>query len=267
VAVVTAIVIGAARSSRAVAEFLSRELDVSRTAAHAGVLITAILFSVPFLGGLFRVSRRLAAALGAAALPKAADGKTDLAAAPRRALIATLQLGIVLLVGLPFVALTQPFLPSGVAAAALAIVIGLYALAFWRSALNLEGHVKAGADVIVEALVAHARKRDTPDEEALAEIKNLVPGIGEPVPLRLGARSIAVGRTLAELNLRALTGASVLAIARGSEGVIVPKADEVLRADDVLAIAGTRDAVAAASDLLAAETWNLIAANNPIAAH
>jgi CPA2 family monovalent cation:H+ antiporter-2 len=42
----------------------------------------------------------------------------------------------------------------------------------------------------------------------------------------------------------------VLAIARGEAGVIVPVAGEVLRAGDVLALAGTHDAVAAASELL-----------------
>jgi len=61
---------------------------------------------------------------------------------------------------------------------------------------------------------------------------------------------IAVGKTLAELNLRGLTGASVLAIARGEDGVIVPVASEILRAGDLLALAGTRDAVAAAADVL-----------------
>jgi monovalent cation:H+ antiporter-2, CPA2 family len=75
-------------------------------------------------------------------------------------------------------------------------------------------------------------------------------GLGEPVPLRLTETSPAVGKTLAEINLRGLTGASVLAIARGDQGIIVPTATEVLQADDVLALAGTRDAVAAATNAL-----------------
>jgi CPA2 family monovalent cation:H+ antiporter-2 len=62
----------------------------------------------------------------------------------------------------------------------------------------------------------------------------------------------AVGRTLAEIKLRGLTGATVLAIQRGDESVLVPSGHERLQAGDVLAIAGTREAVEAARELLAA---------------
>ncbi len=175
----------------------------------------------------------------------------DLAAAPRRALVVTLQLALVLLVGLPLFALTQPFLPSWAEVGVLsAMLVGL-GFILWRSATNLEGHVKAGAEMIVEALVAQARKRGTnPDQQGLDRIKDLMPGLGEPVPFWLNERSAAVGKTLAQLNLRGLTGASILAIARGEQSVIVPKANEVLRGGDVLAIAGTHDAIAAAKELL-----------------
>jgi CPA2 family monovalent cation:H+ antiporter-2 len=59
-----------------------------------------------------------------------------------------------------------------------------------------------------------------------------------------------VGKTLAQLNLRGLTGATVLAIHRGGGDVSVPTAGEVLRAGDVLALAGTHAAVEAAKGLL-----------------
>jgi CPA2 family monovalent cation:H+ antiporter-2 len=61
-----------------------------------------------------------------------------------------------------------------------------------------------------------------------------------------------VGRTLAELDLRGQTGATVLAIQRGSNSVSFPAAREVLQAGDVLALAGTEEAVAAARGLLRA---------------
>jgi CPA2 family monovalent cation:H+ antiporter-2 len=74
--------------------------------------------------------------------------------------------------------------------------------------------------------------------------------LGKPVPVRVNAASGAVGKTLAQTNLRGVTGASVLAIARGEEGIIVPTAGEILRAGDLLALAGTRDAIAAATEML-----------------
>ena len=46
------------------------------------------------------------------------------------------------------------------------------------------------------------------------------------------------------------TSYSVLAIARGGAGVLAPLATEALCAGDILALAGTRDAIAAATDLL-----------------
>ena len=66
----------------------------------------------PFCIGIVRIARRLGLALADRALPERDGQKIDLAAAPRRALIVTLQLAIVLLVGTPLVALTQPFLPG-----------------------------------------------------------------------------------------------------------------------------------------------------------
>ena len=116
---------------------------------------------------------------------------------------------------------------------------------------NLAGVLRAILVDFAEALVSHARKHTaSEDHEALQAIKHLMPGLGEPIPLRLDAKSPAVGRSLAELDLRGQTGASVLAIARGEEGLIVPMASEVLRDGDLLALAGTKDAIQSAMSLL-----------------
>jgi CPA2 family monovalent cation:H+ antiporter-2 len=108
--------------------------------------------------------------------------------------------------------------------------------------------VKAGAQLILEAL-AKQTASDEP-EHALDQVRALVPGIGEPVPVALGDASPAIGQTLAQLDLRGLTGASVLAISRPDGGVSIPTAHEALRAGDVLALAGTREAIDAARALL-----------------
>src|SRR5262249_24089903 len=163
------------------------------------------------------------------ALPAAAKGKVDLAAAPRRALVVTLQLAVIALVGLPMLAVIQPFVPGWAAGLSFGLLVIVPGFVLWRRATNLQGHVKAGAQMIVEALETQAARRPAPDEDALAQIQHLMPGLGELVPVRLDDRSAAVGKTLAQLNLRGITGASVLAIVRGDQGVIVPVAGEVLR--------------------------------------
>ncbi len=251
VALLSALVIGAGTSTEAMAGVVARTLGLSAGLARVLVILAALALAVPFLVGVFRIIRRLGIALAQAVLPEAGKGRVDRAVAPRRALVVTLQLAIVLLVGLPLLALTQPFLPSWASPLVLGALLLLLGIAFWRSALNLEGHVKAGAEMIVEALVTQARKgAAASDHDAFEQIRQLMPGLGEPQPLRLDAGDAAVGKTLAELNLRGLTGASVLAIARGKEGVIVPLASEVLSEGDVLALAGSHDALGAATAIL-----------------
>jgi CPA2 family monovalent cation:H+ antiporter-2 len=78
----------------------------------------------------------------------------------------------------------------------------------------------------------------------------MLPGLGQLVAVPLAAGSAAVGQTLAQLNLRGRTGATVLAITRPDGAVLAPGAQEQLRAGDVLALAGTGEAIAAAKTRL-----------------
>jgi CPA2 family monovalent cation:H+ antiporter-2 len=71
--------------------------------------------------------------------------------------------------------------------------------------------------------------------------------------VKIDATSPAVDRSLAELNIRGKTGATILAITRRGESgakVVVPSGKEVLRVGDILALAGTQEAVDAASKML-----------------
>jgi CPA2 family monovalent cation:H+ antiporter-2 len=68
----------------------------------------------------------------------------------------------------------------------------------------------------------------------------------------IDALATCVGKTLKALNLRALTGATVIAIDRGAGDVVYPNADDTIEAGDVLVLTGTKDAVAAARELLEA---------------
>ena len=239
--------------------FIHQRVGLDEGVARVVVLVAAAALAIPLGTGVVRVSRRLGLAIAEAALPSVKPGALDLAAAPRRVLVVTLQLGMVLITGLPLLAVTQPLLGGVYAPIAFAALVLALGVGFWRSAANLQGHVQAGAQTIVEALISQARKGGVtiqpgahadPPPEVLAQVRKILPGLGDPTPVYLHESSGAVGRSLAELNLRGITGASVLAIARGSEGLLVPTAKEVLRAGDTLALAGTHDAIAAAKELL-----------------
>jgi CPA2 family monovalent cation:H+ antiporter-2 len=76
--------------------------------------------------------------------------------------------------------------------------------------------------------------------------------MGDPVPLRVAAGSPVAERSLADINLRSITGATVLAILRDrGEQVLMPSGPQVLRAGDLLAVIGTHDAVESARALVA----------------
>lgn len=214
------------------------------------VVGAAALLALPFCLGLMRNARRIAVSLADAAFPPPADGAVDAARAPRRTLLVLLQLTVLLVLGLPYLAVTQPFLPGLESVAVLAALLTVVLLALWRSAADLDGHIRAGAQLVVEAVAAGAGSPDPAPGATAQQIAALLPGIGEPTPYRVRAGSPAIGQSLATLNLRGATGATVLAIVRGGQSVVVPTADEVIRADDVLALAGAEDAVAAARALL-----------------
>jgi CPA2 family monovalent cation:H+ antiporter-2 len=194
-------------------------------------------------------------------LAPAAQGSPDPAAASRRLLTVTLQLGLVLLAGLMLLALTQPFVGGVVAPLHLALLLVVLVAGFWRGASDLHGHVRAGAQTIFDVIVDQARTggADTaassdPPAPAPSPGPLLLPGLGVPTLVRLEPPNAAVGRSLASLNLRGVTGATVLAITRPEQGVLVPMAKDPLRAGDVLALAGSTEAIQAARQLLRGAT-------------
>ena len=219
-------------------------------AAWGVVIAGGVLVAAPFCLGIMRNARRIAVGLALAAFPLPEAGAVDAAMAPRRTLVVLLQLTVLLLIGLPYLAITQPFLPGLESVALLALLLTMALLGLWRSAADLDGHIRAGAQLIVEAVAAGAGRTTASPDETARQIATLLPGLGEPIPFALPPDSPALGKSLAELNLRGATGATVLAIVRGGTGVVVPTAHEILRLGDVLALAGADDAVAAARVLL-----------------
>ncbi|WP_338863290.1 cation:proton antiporter [Myxococcus stipitatus] len=248
-----ALVIGTSLSAESMARFVEARTGVDEDLSRNLILGGAVLLAVPFILGVIGIARRLGVMLAEAALPARTDGKLDLAVAPRRVLTVTLQVGIMLLVSIPVVMVTQPFLKNAAGPLIVLTLVGVMGVTFWRGATNLHGHVRAGAQVIVAALAAQSHSKEPgaqDDDHALDHVQGLLPGLGAPASVRLEETSPVAGKSLAEVNLRGLTGATVLAIQRGEESVSVPTAQEVLRVGDVLALMGTCEAVEAAKALL-----------------
>jgi CPA2 family monovalent cation:H+ antiporter-2 len=264
-ATVVAITIGASLSWNDVRAWLVRELLWSDRLAFAAVWTGVFVVAAPFIFGIFRMARGLADLLARSALPAAE--RMDRAVAPRRALIVTLEIGIVLVVGLPLVALTQPFLPPFRGAAVLVAILLLLAVAAWRSATNLEGHVHAGAQVLLSAIRDSLPPEHMTTEmpttgltglypidggaaDRLTTATHLLPGMGAPSPFRMEAHFASAGKTLAEVGLRGRTGATVLAISRGGVGIPAPSKIETLEPGDTLVLVGTKQALREAKRIL-----------------
>jgi len=230
-----------------VAQILSANIALTQWTAMIVVYSGFAVLAMPLALGMFGLIRRLGNELAIRALPKLEADSVDFAQAPRRAFLLSLQLGLLLSVSVPLLVLLQPFFPSVPGVLVLLSLCMLALIGFWRSAGELEAHTRAGAQAVLEAFKALTREQqshsDTPEVEA---IESLLPGLGEFVGLEIEPGHVWVDQTLAQVNLRGLTGATVLAIRREHADVLTPEGKVVLKAGDTLVLAGTKDALAAA---------------------
>jgi len=261
-AAVTAVIIGTSIVHRRLPGWVGAEAAAS-PGVRLALLLGGGLLALPFAFGLLRTMRRLALVLAESALPKPARG-VDQGLAPRRTLAATLQIGMVIAVGVTVTLLTLPFVPPfGVAGVVAAYLLTL-GIAFWRNAADLDRHSRAGAELVVHVLGKQGHSGDTGMFEVVRE---MLPGLGTIVPVEVGVGSEAVGRTLGELNLRGRTGATVVALSRGEERDPAPTAATRVEAGDMLALSGSGTAIGLAVALLRARDTSSPPSGTAASAH
>jgi CPA2 family monovalent cation:H+ antiporter-2 len=224
-----------------------------RSAGWAGTIApwlvgtTVAALAAPFLFGIVRIARQVGIGLARMAIPEPLHGP-DNGRAPRRTLAMALQIGVVLAVGVPLVVVTQPFVPDWSGVALLSGLVILLGMAFYRSANDLMGHVRAGAELVVSALA----KQSHQEVGVIPHARRMLPGLGDFEAVRITPGSEADGKTLGSLGLRGRTGATVVALLRGEERIVFPEADERLSAGDFVAITGSHDAIEAAIPIMSA---------------
>ena len=228
--------------------FLDVTLGLSLPTARAVLLVAAAALGAYPMITLVRSTHLLGLSIAVQALPTPEARKVDMARAPRRALEVTLQFAILFAVVALLMTVTQPFAPR-IPGIAVILAAGLILLgAIWRSAKNLQGHAIAGGEVIAAALARRAAEGSA--EDAMKKMQTMLPGLGEPVAMTVEAGSRADGRSLRELDMRGMTGATVLALLRGEEHHVSPRGDQRLQDGDVIAVAGTHEAVAAVRSMV-----------------
>lgn len=214
------------------------------TALIVGMLLAAGL-AIPLVVGIGRLTGRLGRIVAATALPLPRRG-VDFDAAPRRTLERTIQLMVVLVVAVVILVFTQPFLPNYAGAFLFLGLVAGFGVSLWRSAEDLDGHVRAGSEAVVDALKHYALPEPTAEYAAITRVQDLMHGLGATAAIQLTPTCRAVGKSLGELDLRGRTGATVLAIRRGGQPIPNPRADQRLEPGDILAVTGTADALDAA---------------------
>jgi CPA2 family monovalent cation:H+ antiporter-2 len=147
------------------------------------------------------------------------------------------------------------------------VLLFVLGITFWRTAADLHGHARAGAEVIVAVLaqqMAAEKTGGTGERRApsLDTVGKILPGLGDPVSLRIEPGSALEGQTLASANLRGLTGATVLAILRGDKQLLMPSGQETLNSGDVLAVVGSHEAVESARALIGGSTTPVAQGSN-----
>jgi len=208
---------------------------------NAGLLTDAfaLLVCAPPAAAMYFSARRLATALASRAFAELpAHGAPAITA-----LIELLQITILLVTAVPLLAIVQPFMEPVEGIGIIVITILLMVLVVTRSARQIQGQIRNATRLIRVALRgAHAGVDGSQSYE--------VPGIGTITPVPLPADSEGIGKSLAELDLHTSSGAVIVAIGRGDSEVVVPTGEEVLRPGDILELAGSLDAIAAARRLL-----------------
>ena len=246
-ACVTAAIIGTSLAYRRLPVWFSPEAS-GQLELRIALLAAGGLLALPFAIALVRTLRKLSLVMAESALPRPAKG-VDQGYAPRRSLIATLRIGMVIAIGVPMTLVTLPFVPPFGVLGAIAAYLLVLGVGFWRTATDLDKHTRAGAELVVHVLAKQAHSGDTGTFEVVRE---LLPGMGTIVPLEVQPGSEAAGATLGELNLRGRTGATVVALSRDGKRQPLPTAVTRLEAGDMIALTGSGNAIGLAAALLRA---------------
>lgn len=251
VALISALMVGAALGANQLGEWLDLRTGLADTSAEILVWAGFAVIAMPMFLGVLRAVGAIAARLSLQAMPEAGDGNVDFAQAPRRALQLGLELMMLALVGFLCIAISSAYVPVIPAIAVLATILLGNSIKFWRSATHLQGHVKAGSLAILEALRRQAPGAGAGAQAlALEQMNELLPGLGDLLPVTLPAASPAIGQRVTEFGLLGRTGATILAVRRDESSGVNREDDAPLEVGDTVVLAGSTEAVQAANSWL-----------------
>jgi len=216
---------------------------------RAIVWLTAMLIALPLLVATFRKVRAAAMVIAEASIPRSAGGGQTkvLRAVMANTILLAVSTGIVLWMLL----LASPVLPPWRVLIILGVVILIVSVLSWNRLIRVYAQAQIALQETLTAEHAHHSTATAPQAaEPLAPM--LKDALLETIPLP--PDSSAAGKLIRELQLRKLTGASIVGIERNGASVINPGPDDELLAGDRVLLLGTQPQLAAARTALAAPT-------------
>lgn len=221
-------------------------LTVPAVRDRGGVVdLVVVLLALPFMVGLVRNTRLLIRRLSEQADAIRAPGQRVIA----RLVSGMTSLTVILAIGLPTWAVLDPFIDTSWPGLATLALVLIAAVVVGRRARRADASYASSAERLARRIAAHVQEEPTVEEGAQGAEAATFEILHET--LVLAPDSPGAGHTLIEVNLRARTGATVVAIQHASGAKSLPTGHEPLQAGDILALSGSRSALERARAVLA----------------
>lgn len=226
-------------------EVLTIQFDIDPNSARISTWTATAVLCLPFLVGLIRNTWVLSTLAPRSILsdPVASSPGGRLADRMLRVMIRVL---VVFGLGVPVAAVVQPLAGSASGGILLALILGATGVFVWKTAGSVTTELQSGA---LQIAIALARRSGSVQEATLTD-ESLLPGLDRVVSLPIPSTAHASGRTLGELDLRARSGATVIALIRGGRRILLPAGDTPISAGDTVALTGPPEAIERAQGLL-----------------
>ena len=211
---------------------LLEKVYITGVLGEALVIGLLVVFLIPVLFNLVKNSTRLVNILADRVFPKTVFGRAESDSA-RQLFDLTLQTSLLLMIWLPLMAGIKAFVNPILYTAVLIGGVGFSFYFLWRRAGQMEGEITNSGQKIIDVLSRHSYP-----EEAM-DLK--VAGFGNLNTVRVKNPEV-LGKTLIDVNLRAFTGATIVAIQRDGHVKMFPGPQEILVAGDIVHLSGEREA-------------------------
>jgi CPA2 family monovalent cation:H+ antiporter-2 len=233
---IAAVFIAAAFAERNPPGWLTR-LGLGDEGLKAALWLAAVILSLPMFIATFRKLQALGLLLAQTKVTEAAAGERTTAI---RAVVAqAVPIAGTVALGLFVLALSFALLPTFKVLIVLLAIVTFITWLLWRSFSKVYSKAQVA---LLETLAQTPAPRH---DQAPAALPSLLRG-ADLETVALAADSPAVGKLIRELELRTLTGASIVGIERHGASIINPGPDEELQLDDQVLLLGSRTQLNAA---------------------